>query len=656
MSNLLPPSLAAYFVPPEDCIGEFGVLTGYSADYHFLNDALEKFTQNIKSQRSFEGSASIALMLDQNHQQMSPVDSPGLIHLAAKAEVKNEFKLLHAKVGLLLFKNKKNDQQIVRLIVSTGNWTRQTLEDSLDLIWSVDYDVTDATENQIQTDIAKAYDFINYTFGFFNCDLLTSKRINDNATPTALRYDHFKNTIAEIKPSKGKKSRFFDNRENALITQLPELIKIHCSDKKRNYLAIGSGFYEGGDTKGKMPKVMTVIERLLIEAGLLTKEPEKDIYVNPLNCQSIANSLNIINDNAWSVRPAFDILYEGKNYQRSLHAKFIFSAKESNANDECKRAWLYLGSGNLTSPGFLNKASLHGGNLEAGVVFSPKGLNWFGEENSECCISNKLPINWDDETAINDVTKLSSGDDMPENDCEFVAAPVSYFTLNLSGETSCTLKPYMTIEHSYQVWFAEDEACEVEAGMVLWPLSAPRQVKVSWFCNDKKLSAYVPVFDEFGRLAATSLPELEIDDVWGLLGAFPALPSEDGNDGQAEDESGTIVKIAKPDVDSSGYHINSMMMLIEHIAQKQTSIEQINWQQWCYRLEQTFCQMGKSSVIHYFQRIDINPLSPLWAKPFRPSFAEDTTSEAGCLYEELLHKIEVHLKLTNLLKLGGEHE
>jgi hypothetical protein len=70
-------------------------------------------------------------------------------------------------------------------------------------------------------------------------------------------------------------------------------------------------------------------------------------------------------------------------------------------------------------------------------------------------------------------------------------------------------------------------------------------------------------------------------------------------------------------------------------------------------LEQTFCQMSKSLVFQYFQRININPLSPLWAKPFRPDFAEDTTSEAGRLYEELLHKIEVTLKLTNLLKLGG---
>lgn len=656
MSNLLTPSLAAYFVPPEDCIGEFGVLTGYSADYHFLNDALEKFTQNIKSQRAFEGSGAIALMLDQNHQQIPPVDCPGLIHLAAKAEVKSVFKLLHAKVGLLLFKNKTNDQKVVRLIVSTGNWTRQTLEDSLDLIWSVDYNVIGVTDNQVQTDIAKAYDFINYTLGFFNCDLLTSKRLNNNATPTALRYGHFKQTLSEIKTFRYITPRFFDNRRKALVTQLPDLIKVHGGDTKRNYLAIGSGFYEGGDADNKVPKAITAIENTLRDANLLTKQPNKNIYVNPLNCQSIANSLDIIKENDWSVRPAFDFIYEGKNHQRSLHAKFIFSAKESRRSDECKRAWLYLGSGNLSSPGFLKKASLNGGNLEAGVLFSPECLNWPGKGNTEDCISHKLPINWDDETIITDATKLCSGVGMLEHESEFLAAPVSYFTLNHIGEASCTLKPCEVIEDVYQVWRSENEVCEVKNGMVFWPSSTPRQVKVSWLCKEKTLIAYVPVFDEFGRLAATSLPELEIDDAWGLLGVFPLLPSEDGNDGQPEDDSGTVLKVAKPDVDSSDYHINRMMKLIEHIAQKQTTIEQVNWEQWCYRLEQTLCQMGKSTVIQYFQRININPLSPLWAKPFRPGFAEDGHSEAGRFYEELLHKIEITLKLTSLLTLGGEYE
>lgn len=126
MSNPLPLSLSAYFVPPTDCIGEFGLLTGYSADTHFFNDALDKFTQTIKSQRAYEGSGYLAMMLDPSHHQISAVDCPGLVHLAAKSNTEKKFRLLHAKVALLLFKNKLTEQKIIRVIVSTGNWTRQT--------------------------------------------------------------------------------------------------------------------------------------------------------------------------------------------------------------------------------------------------------------------------------------------------------------------------------------------------------------------------------------------------------------------------------------------------------------------------------------------------------------------------------------------------
>mgnify|MGYP000742298615 CR=1 FL=1 len=462
----------------------------------------------------------------------------------------------------------------------------------------------------------------------------------------------------KIKPDGNIFSRFFDNRADSLIKQLPDLVKTHAGSIKRNYLGIGSGFYEGGNSTNKMPKVVSEIETVLKEAGLLIKEPEKDIYVNPMNCQAISSCIDILEQNSWIVRPAFDALCEGNNHQqqRLLHAKFIFSAKGSSTSDECKSSWLYLGSGNLTSPGFLNKASLNGGNLEAGILFSPKDLNWFGEENTEQCISNKLPINWDDERIITDTAKLCAGDEMPEHDSQFLAAPVSYFTLSIIDEATYALKPCFTDKQDYQVWFADGEACQMENDLHIWPSPAPRQVKVSWLSDKQILSSYVPVFDEFGRLAATPLPEIEIDDAWGLVGAFPVLPNDSGDDNQPPDDSGVAEGSIKPNAGNSDYHINKMMQLIEHIAQKQTAIDAVNWAQWCYRLEQVFCLMGKSEAIQYFQGIKVNPISPLWAKPFRPDFAEDTHSDAGRLYEELLCKIEMTLKLTDLLKLGGEDE
>ena len=55
------------------------------------------------------------------------------------------FRLMHAKVALLGFRSNTDDVERwqLRLIVSTGNWTRATLEDSLDLAWRIDISSAD---------------------------------------------------------------------------------------------------------------------------------------------------------------------------------------------------------------------------------------------------------------------------------------------------------------------------------------------------------------------------------------------------------------------------------------------------------------------------------------------------------------------------------
>ena len=122
------------------------------------------------------------------------------------------------------------------------------------------------------------------------------------------------------------------------------------------------------------------------------------------------------------------------------------------------------------------------------------------------------------------------------------------------------------------------------------------------------------------------------------------------------DESHSVALNCQHEASGSNYHINKMMLLIEHVAQKQTELDPFNWEQWCYRLEKIFCQMSKSAAISYFREININPLSPLWAAPFRPHFAEDSSTDQGRLYESLLRKIEHSLELNQLITLGGKGE
>jgi hypothetical protein len=88
----------------------------------------------------------------------------------------------------------------------------------------------------------------------------------------------------------------------------------------------------------------------------------------------VAGAVGAIGEAGWSVRPAaaMEAVF-GRHARRSLHAKFLFSARERSNSAACGGAWVYLGSGNLTGPGFASPMSAHGGNLEAGVIFAPGG-------------------------------------------------------------------------------------------------------------------------------------------------------------------------------------------------------------------------------------------------------------------------------------------
>jgi len=125
-----PLSLAQHFEAPDEFFGCFGWVCGYSADFGFLDDAVERFTRRMQAQRAYEGRIALALMLDPGNPQITPNEVPGVIHLALRGTL--PFRLLHAKVALLGFRHASDARQWrLRLIVSTGNWTRQTLEDSL---------------------------------------------------------------------------------------------------------------------------------------------------------------------------------------------------------------------------------------------------------------------------------------------------------------------------------------------------------------------------------------------------------------------------------------------------------------------------------------------------------------------------------------------
>jgi hypothetical protein len=670
MSDLKPFSLAQHFEAPKNYLGCFGWLCGYSADADFLNDAAERFTRQTRSQRAYEGNIALAVMLDEGTPQISSTDASGVLHLPINILDARPFKLLHAKVAVLGFRHESDKKQWqLRLIVSTGNWTRETLEESLDLAWRIDLDSSDlkSLNDEVSlacADIVAAWEMLAWLRQHFDARLLDADlpegRGKSLSSQARDRFEKWINQLEKAMPKKARPlPRFFDNRNTSLLDQLPALVVATGKNTARNYLAMGSGFYESSTEGSAPPKVLQkIVAKLKGEKNaprLLTATTGIDVFVNPRACQAVAQSLQAMRGEKWAVRAAYQPGYFGPNSVRSLHAKFIFSANCRENSPLCLAAWLYLGSGNLTGPGFANKMSENGGNLEAGVVFAPGTLYWGGDKgiDSKQVLSNLLPIQRDSE--IEEAAELSEGADMPERETAYRAAPVACLFWHDNEDRQDGRLEYPADDSSvdFTVLDESGQACAKAAeGGFIWRGKQPRQVKIRWYENGQNWESLVPVLDKYGRVAATALPQVDLEEAWWQLAGFP-MPAEIDDEGEERDgeQNGGSRKAANNGKEAR-YPVRQMMQLIENLAAKQTALSQADWPAWCVRLEQSLVQAAETQAIKEFTKLELNPLSPLWHAPFRPSFAETPETPEGQAYETVLARVEREWKTDNLNRLG----
>ncbi len=471
---------------------------------------------------------------------------------------------------------------------------------------------------------------------------------------------HGRNLLAEwvglCRAHAGKTTRFIDNRRASLFQQLVPRVKVVAGESRRNYLAMGSGFFESSaqTTDGAVPTVLDAIVTRLTNEALLTKSGSIDLFVNPAGCQAVASSLDAILDRQWTVRCASPMpQWFGPNTQRSLHAKFIFSAREIESSNHCTSAWLYLGSGNLTGPGFIEAMSRDRGNLEAGVIFAPDNLQWYPQARIDprTLVTNLLPIQWD--TELSRGTSLAAGADMPEQGVSFVAPPIAWLAW-LDADTGGYLQSSQVLPEDLCVLNEAGNPCAKRQKGFWWPECKPRQVRVRWQDEGQERECLIPVMDEFGRLAATELTRLEFDEAWWALVGFPAARDVDGGPDDEEPTQQTSGGNSSAAL-VPAYPIRQMMELVENIAAKQTGITPADWTAWCVRLEQTLSQIADSPVLAYFHTLGLNPLSPLSVAAFRPSFAETSDSAEGRLYEAALARINEKWGTTDLLTIGEAH-
>lgn len=646
-----PRSLVHLFEPPEGFVGRFGWLCGYSADVAFLDKAVERFTQLTAPRRAYSGVIAMGLMLDSGNPQIAPVDVPGLLQLPMLRPDQRTFALLHAKVALLGFRHERETSDWwLRLIVSTGNWTRHTLEESLDLAWSVDLgrtalqQQTDAVR-QARADIAAAADFMRHVRNLFDTRVFT--RGASEFGPTEL--DSWLD--AASKGAELGRARFFDNRHDSLLAQLRKQVgRVSSDTAARNYLAMGSGFFEG-EADGARATLPELIVKALRgsgkESALLTATPEVNLFVNPLACQGMAAFARRL-PQRWSLHRPFPKEEVRPWRRRDLHAKFLFSANWRDDAEYCSSAWLYLGSGNLTNPGFMNAAHRDRGNLEAGAVLGVEGVRW-----SE--LSDLLPVDELDGRSPIAVEELSAGAGMEERVETFCAPPVPFLTTEYDG-AQCWLVTLDVPGSKFEALSPAGGVCTFEPGRgFFWPTASPRQVRLRWQDSGTPCEADVPVIDAFGRVAGIALGKIDLSDAWAQLADFPLPPpEEDLEDADAADLSGDRSPDAQATAAAppSRYAIRELMTLVENIATLQERLSQSDWRTWCCRLEQTLALASESEGARLCHAFGINLLSPLRQAEFRPTFAESESTPEGQMYNAVLQRIELAWRVSTLPSLG----
>ncbi len=665
MSRYLPPSLLQHFAPPDGYVGTFGWLCGYSADASFLDAAAERFTQQTGGQRGYAGKLSLVAMLDQGQPQILPHEAAGVLHMPLRDA--KRFSLLHAKVALLGFRHEQAPEQWrLRLLVSTGNWTRQTLERSLDLAWSVEFGAEDLASRepeklQDRADVLAAWDLLKWLMPLFDLRALAA----ESRSLTSLSRDEFADWCERMPRGNLPRPRFFDSRSSSLLRQLPGQVRRHAGEANRNTLVLGSGFYESGDSERAPVALVRIVDKLR-EAAVVTGSCEVNVIVEPTSCQAVATALPAMREKGWHVWPAGQPEFLGRP-TRSLHAKFVFASGCRNSNT-CLNGWLYLGSGNLTGPGFLEACP--GGNLEAGVVVGEESLYWYTSADlpkelhrykgrdfpPELWVGNRLPLQWHRE--VLDAQELQGGPGMPDRPTAFEVPPVAWCRYLPAHDPLPGRLLLPAHDVALEVLDTESAVCTpIGPQEVAWPGAPQPSAVVRWHEDGRELQCSIPVIDAAGRIAALELPKLDLESAWWQLQQFPQPPAEEdtGADGREFEPGMALAPAASPAATDSV--VRTMMRVVESIADKQVGLAQAEWDTWCISLEQALRQAADCVAVKAFaEQLKLNPLDVLRQECSVPAFACDAQSPQRKRYFAVMDVIAICWGVRGLPSAGRHQE
>jgi len=314
-----------------------------------------------------------------------------------------------------------------------------------------------------------------------------------------------------------------------------------------------------------------------------------------------------------------------------------------------------MGSGNLTGPGFMQRMKTGTGNLEAGVFFSPERLarTPAGNQAPEKTLTWLLPIQSEIDCGALQMP-LQAGQGMEERAPHF-APPITWLKWTPLADGQGTLHyPGFPGDH-ITVLATGGTSCPLISQGFLWQGEMPRWVDITWPSDNGAQSAKIPVIDALGRIAATPLRPLDLEEVLWQLSRFPHTPDVDFAETTSMSATSVVGSFAvnSDDQPVSSQPVRQVMALIEGIAGRQTTLPESQWLYWCRSLEQALIQASDNGDISRFIDLGINPLSPLREAPFRPEYAEDDQSDKGQDYLQMLMRIEQAWGVDSLAHFRG---
>lgn len=568
-------SLLSLFVPPEGFFGDFGMICGFTSS----NDVLKAIKSNFSAEMSRPALVTFI------HPAKGPVSGiPGLVRALPKT-LPLPYRLLHAKVALLGFRDRENGYRI-RLIVTTGNWTRDPLTTSIDLFWTITLD-PEHPDAEDAADIRAARDFFGMVKANFDCSLI--EREYDGRRPD----DLLSQWIEELPDT--EEPRFIHSGKKALLPQIVDRMEPR---KRKATLIIGSGFFEG--SKGRKSTVPERFHKALVQRGKVVSTLERVLVLNPTSCQGMATVAKRLQEEGWSLRDPHSELH-GK-VPCKLHAKFALLATGPQAAGDFGGS-LYIGSGNMTPAGIEEKAGRNG-NLEAGVVLDlGEDLKW-KKERGEKHVLVVLPFSGREL----EVDIMEAGEPFEEPEPPETLPEVPYLIWE---------KEKLSAPEGQKICVIGPDGTKVLTPCC-WPGTAPVQVRLV------KGGYEVPVISD-GVLVVPRPQDISVEDMLAELRHFPEAEERDPDDIDGDEDEDQ-----RKNSDTEGkttstpptpYSIRRMMSLLVPLAENQKIIHKRDWPRWCRELQSRLIALKRreAATIEFFREAKANPLPILLHRDLCPS-------------------------------------